>query len=206
LLAGPEQPIGIGVMPRAGMVFRAYHLTMLAALLLVLAVDAPSSPNADVVATIQGRNILRKDAPNGGALAPLVLRELIFQLASKEGIVASAKEVDTVLARAKDRRAEPITMEERKFIGTLIVGFKVDQLLWRRYGGRVIATMFGPSAVGAEQRYLEDEQKKGTFTILDASFAKDFWDAIASKDEETVDEDDVKQMMTTAWYLEGEKQ
>ncbi len=177
---------------------------MLAAIAFCLATAAPVPGPNDVVATLHGRNILRKDAKDGNALAHVLLRDLLFSLARKEGIIASAKEVDAVLARGGS--AEPTTQEQRRFITEIVVAAKVDQLLWKRYGGRVAMMMFGPVATEAQLRYLQDEEKKGTFTVLDPELAKQLWPAVACENQQTVtDPEEVRQLMTTAWYLTPDK-
>ncbi len=53
--------------------------------------------------------------------------------------------------------------EWREIAGPWIEAWKINQSIYKKYGGAVGVTKFGPNPVGARRRLLEDYQKQGNF-------------------------------------------
>ena len=90
--------------------------------------------------------------------------------------------------------------ERRETSRTMIRGYKINQALWGEYGGRVIFQQFGPEPIDAYRRFLEDHQKKGTFTIVDKTMKDAFWEYLVTDRHTVIDGPEAKQMMTTPWW------
>jgi hypothetical protein len=70
----------------------------------------------------------------------------------------------------------------RKFASTLVQSWKVQRSLYRRYGGRVLLSSFGTHvAVDAMKRFLQEEEKRGSFEIHDPGLRAAFWAAVAEE-------------------------
>jgi hypothetical protein len=65
--------------------------------------------------------------------------------------------------------------EWREIAGPWIEGWKINQSIYKKYGGAVGMTKFGPNPVGARKRLLEDYQKQGKILIHDDNVRREFW-------------------------------
>jgi hypothetical protein len=53
--------------------------------------------------------------------------------------------------------------------------WKINQALYREYGGRIIFQQGGPEPLDAYRRFLEERQARGDFELLDADLETRFW-------------------------------
>ena len=53
--------------------------------------------------------------------------------------------------------------------------WKLQQSLYRNYGGRVIYQQVGPEAIDAMRDFLEEAESKGRFAIYDEQLRSHFW-------------------------------
>ncbi len=56
-----------------------------------------------------------------------------------------------------------------------ILQWKINQALYRQYGGRIGFQQGGPEPLDACRRFLEESQARGDFRILDPALATAFW-------------------------------
>jgi hypothetical protein len=74
------------------------------------------------------------------------------------------------------RSTKEPTAQEKEMARSLIMGWKFDKMLYKQYGGRVIAGQQSPfSPVGAYKSLLQDKQKEGLFEIYDKAILNKFW-------------------------------
>lgn len=110
---------------------------------------------------------------------------------------------------AGDNGAEPEEdrAARRQFAEAVIRQWKINQALYRQYGGRIIFQQGGPEPLDAYSEFLEDQQKQGAFRIVDKSMEPAFWryfrtDSIhsfyASGSEEEA------RAFETPWWLQDE--
>ena len=79
------------------------------------------------------------------------------------------------------REAE-ILAENRRMASVLVQNWKVQRSLYRRYGGRVLVSGFGYDvAVDATRRFLQEEEKRGSFEIYDPELRVAFWAEMADE-------------------------
>jgi hypothetical protein len=82
--------------------------------------------------------------------------------------------------RVPPDRAAEILEGNRKMMSTLVQNWKVQRSLYRQYGGRVLVSSFGfHVAIDAQQRFLRDEETRGSFEIFDPDLRAAFWTAAA---------------------------
>ena len=88
--------------------------------------------------------------------------------------LATLNELDAMLGASGEISAEE--QAARREIGAAVVRrWKINQALNRQYGGRVIFQQGGPEPLDAYRQFLEEQQGKGAFSILDKSFEPAFW-------------------------------
>ena len=70
--------------------------------------------------------------------------------------------------------------EDREAARELIGAWKFHAALYAKYGGDVIWQAFGPNAVGARRRWLEDEEKSGHVTFVSPLLRSAFFAAVSA--------------------------
>jgi hypothetical protein len=53
--------------------------------------------------------------------------------------------------------------------------WKINRALYRQYGGRIIFQQGGPEPLDAYRAFLEEQQEKGAFSLVDEALEADFW-------------------------------
>ena len=111
-----------------------------------------------------------------------ILKALTDRYARQKNITVSQSEVDAYL---RDMRAklklDPATetREDREARNSIARAFiqqwKVNGMLYRQYGGRIIYQQGGPEPLDAYRKFLEENQARGDFRIDDAALDESFW-------------------------------
>jgi hypothetical protein len=238
---------GLGMTPRFFLALVA--LTLLAA--LPLGAESPG----DVVARLNGKSVIRADAPDGSTLLGLALRTFLDEFAKAKDVVVTAEDIAALnastergMARSReewkrrvvtlraelsspdtpDRRqkeqelktiesiltslkeqdrfalAQPGTVKRAKeeTAWAIVRSYRINQALWKEYGGRVIFQQFGPEPLDAYRKLLLQRQAEGKLKILDRSLESGFWKYVTDEKMHTfIDEDEGKKLMTTDWWL-----
>ena len=88
--------------------------------------------------------------------------------------LATLNELDSMLGRSGGKSAED-QAAQREIGEAFVHQWKINQALFRQYGGRVIFQQGGPEPLDAYRRFLEDAEKRNAFRILDPSLEPGFW-------------------------------
>lgn len=94
---------------------------------------------------------------------------------------ARQKKVEKTLKYLADAEQKPkqndaqALSEKREVAMSFAKPWKVNQALYRKYGGRVAFQQAGPEPLDAYRDFLREQEKKGNFKILDSSYATGFW-------------------------------
>lgn len=83
--------------------------------------------------------------------------------------------------RARPNRDAEILEGNRKMMSVLVQSWKVHRSLYQRYGGRVLVSSFGVVAIDAMQRFLREEEKRGSLEVFDPGLRAAFWRAMADE-------------------------
>jgi hypothetical protein len=70
--------------------------------------------------------------------------------------------------------------EWREIAGPWIEAWKINQSIYKKYGGAVGMTQFEPNPVGARKRLLEDYQKQGKILIHDHNVRRQCWERMGA--------------------------
>jgi hypothetical protein len=88
------------------------------------------------------------------------------------------------LAARERKRAEAglstTAADWREIAAPWIEAWKINQSIYKKYGGAVDLTKFGPNPVGARKRLLEDYQNQGKILIHDDNVRCEFWKRMGS--------------------------
>jgi hypothetical protein len=63
----------------------------------------------------------------------------------------------------------------RTVAAAFIRQWKINQALYRQYGGRIIFQQGGPEPLDAYRKFLTEHQARGEFVILNKDFEAAFW-------------------------------
>jgi multidrug efflux pump subunit AcrA (membrane-fusion protein) len=110
-------------------------------------------------------------------------RQLAAPALTDEQRAALTAERDMLSRLARDLAQTPATPQEaaeeaqarRTVAAAFIRQWKVNQALYRDYGGRIIFQQGGPEPLDAYRRFLEERQKTGAFTVADKELEAAFW-------------------------------
>jgi hypothetical protein len=77
--------------------------------------------------------------------------------------------------KSAEQNPDEVRQYREQVASAFIRQWKINRALFGQFGGRIIFQQGGPEPLDAYRMYLEDQKKKGAFTILDKSFEKEFW-------------------------------
>jgi len=127
------------------------------------------------------------------------------------------EEKENALKNLEDFRSKMLEMEKKRKEGgaeykkmehesatDIVRTWKIYSALHAKYGGRVIFQDGGPEPVDAFRAFLLDQQKKGTFRIIDTSYAPAFWNYFVNEEIHSYysDEEGEKLMKIPWWMME----
>lgn len=127
-------------------------------------------------------------------------KELVSDLEMFENLL----NVDEELESFREREGEKIKKMQEELAKSFIRRWKINQALFRQYGGRVIFQQAGPEPIDAYYKFLKEEEKKGNFKILDRRLKKEFWDYFINDDIHTFisqTTEQGKKVFETNWFL-----
>jgi hypothetical protein len=99
--------------------------------------------------------------------------------AERSRLAAEIAWLDDFLAALGDpaaAKADPQEEEARQQVAAaFILQWKINRALYKQYGGRIIFQQGGPEPLDAYRRFLEEEQSRGDFGIVDRTLEAAFW-------------------------------
>jgi len=99
--------------------------------------------------------------------------------------------------------AEKIFKSRNSATEKVIIGWKINNQLYKQYGGRVIFQQAGPEPLDAYRKFFEEQQSKGYFEFYNKEAEELFWDYYRNEKIHTFYSDaaEAKSMMDTPWWL-----
>lgn len=128
----------------------------------------------------------------------------------KEEIESLIKIYDQMIKRQEDFENLPEEIEAKKQSTVLkelskrfIRSWKINQSLYKKYGGRVIFQQAGPEPLDAYREFLKEQEDRGRFEIRDPQAAEMFWNYYVNDKMHVFmrDKEEVKKAMETPWWL-----
>jgi len=164
---------------------------------------------AEIEQKIRADKEWEKDYPARLQRELLKVRNALAQAQNDEQrqvMTKSVAEMEEIIATEAARKVRPIPESisrqiSRQVSRDYIRTRKIDQALWHDFGGgRVIFQQFGPEPLDAYRRFLETQQKKGVFEIVDKSLEASFWNYFRAEHHTFCDAAEGKRLMTTPWW------
>jgi len=140
--------------------------------------------------------------------------KLISELKSTDLSKEEREKKETLLARTEltlknlremESQSKEIQEMNRKKIhqtaDKVITRWKMNKALYEMYGGRVIFQQAGPEPLDAYRLFLKEQEKKGTFKIVDKSYEAGFWKYFTDKKMHTFfSKDEGDKAINTPWW------
>lgn len=79
------------------------------------------------------------------------------------------------MTKSAGMNPDEVRQAREQVAAAFIRQWKVNRALYKQYGGRVIFQQGGPEPLDAYRLFLQEQQEKGAFTILDEAFKEKFW-------------------------------
>jgi hypothetical protein len=114
--------------------------------------------------------------------------------------------IENVLTKSEPPAEEP-DETDRRIARAMIVQWKLNNALYRRYGGRVIFQQAGAEPIDAYRDFLKEHEKQGSFKILDPQIRSEFWRYFTDDSMHSFFRNEVGQiiMTTPPWLLTDEQ-
>ena len=140
------------------------------------------------------------------ALAELAAKGLSDE--ARQALEEKVKMYDLFLKTDKEmadyaaEHAEENRKSDEDMARMVIQSWKVNQALYKRYGGRVIFQQGGPEPLDAYRAFLREQEQSNAFELVDKSVEPTFWNYYTNESMHTFyPDDDAVKSMTTPWWL-----
>lgn len=115
----------------------------------------------------------------------LITKPLFEKFIKDHKISVNAQEIEALKnALYKNMNFDDLTKQELEYKNkienevatSMIIGWKINKLLYKKYGGDVIFQQADPvEPIGANEAYLKDQEKAQIFIIYDPEYKTAFW-------------------------------
>lgn len=113
--------------------------------------------------------------------------------------------IDDLETRRKlEQHSTEAREESRAAARSLVTPWKVNQALYRKYGGRVAhpSRLPGGEPLDAHRDFLREQEAKGTFRLVDEWWRAEFWGYLTNDTRHTFySQDEGARHISTPWWL-----
>jgi len=131
----------------------------------------------EIVAKLYGKPIYQEDIGANKSLDSLIIPALYKHFSEQNHIVVTESEIQAFNKKfvgfnpSKELANDSTTPQEPKIMHdmaqNLVLNWKINKALYKKYGGDVIFQQANPlEPIGAERQFLQDQEKAGSFQIL----------------------------------------
>ena len=140
---------------------------------------------------------LRKELESN-ALSDRERKEKEALLKSTEQVLKSFQEIQE-RSKGMEEQLRPM---RRRMAEQFVRAWKINQALYRKYGGRVIFQQAGMEPLDAYRDFLKEQDRAGAFKIIDKQYEASFWRYFTTNSmHRFCSEKDGDAAMTTPWWL-----
>jgi len=124
------------------------------------------------------------------------------QLTSELKMLNGFLEVDPEMEKYEKENPKEIKEMEEAMAKRWIQAWKMNKALFAQYGGRVIFQQAGVEPLDAYRDFLQEQEKRGSFKILDKKYEARFWRYFTNDTMHTFysKEDGIK-FINTPWWM-----
>ena len=96
-------------------------------------------------------------------------------LLSSLKVLESLKDMEAKEDKEKAMNPEGLLKDKQTVAKTFLKQGLINKALYQQYGGRIIFQQMGAEPYDAMHKFLKEEEKNGSFKIIDKSFEAPFW-------------------------------
>jgi len=161
-------------------------------LAIILTILLPLNSFAETKASNAALNILGKEmtleqlgTEPEKKIRSVIMAQLWKELSKEHGITANADEIaglkkffDNAIGEAVSQSADKLINKfemPEVFVEEQIIRWKIDKVLFDKYGGRVRFQQTGPEPLDAYKAFLKEQEANNSFSINDAKLKEAFW-------------------------------
>ena len=129
-------------------------------------------------------------------------------LTSHLKVLDNLLKLDPKLEQYRQENPEQVKKMHEQIAMAVIRTWKTNKALFDQYGGRVIFQQAGPEPLDAYLKFLKEQEKKGSFKILDKSFSEIFWKYFTDDKTHTFisqKREEGAKIFDTPWWLADNK-
>ena len=124
-----------------------------------------------------------------------------------------SSELDTVneflynigeMTKNTEMNSDELRQAREQVAAAFIRQWKINRSLYKQYGGRIIFQQGGPEPLDAYRLFLQEQEKKGAFTIVDKAFEEKFWEYYLTDTKHSfypAGSSEEEQAFETPWWL-----
>lgn len=124
-----------------------------------------------------------------------------------------SSELDTVneflndigeMTKNTEMNSDELRQAREQVAAAFIRQWKINRSLYKQYGGRIIFQQGGPEPLDAYRLFLQEQEKKGAFTIVDKAFEEKFWEYYLTDSKHSfypAGSREEEQAFETPWWL-----
>ena len=98
-------------------------------------------------------------------------------------VLENLQEMEVQEDKEKAKDPEAALKDKQTVAKTFIKQELINKALYKQYGGRIIAQQMGAEPYDAMYKFLKEEEKNGSFKIIDKSFEAPFWSYYADESQ-----------------------
>ncbi len=102
-------------------------------------------------------------------------------LQSNLNVLESLEEMEVQEDKENAKNPEGALKDKQTVAKTFVKQELINKALYKQYGGRIIAQQMGAEPYDAMHKFLKEEEKNGSFKIIDKSFEAPFWSYYADE-------------------------
>ncbi len=102
-------------------------------------------------------------------------------LQSNLNVLESLEEMEVQEDKENAKNPEGALKDKQTVAKTFVKQELINKALYKQYGGRIIAQQMGAEPYDAMHTFLKEEEKNGSFKIIDKSFEAPFWSYYADE-------------------------
>jgi hypothetical protein len=80
------------------------------------------------------------------------------------------------MTKSTGMNSDEVRQAREQVAAAFIRQWKINRSLYKQYGGRIIFQQGGPEPLDAYRLFLQEQKRKGAFTILDKAFEEKLWE------------------------------
>jgi len=96
-------------------------------------------------------------------------------------VLENLQEMEVQEDKENAKNPEGALKDKQTVAKTFVKQELINKALYKQYGGRIIAQQMGAEAYDAMHKFLKEEEKNGSFKIIDKSFEAPFWSYYADE-------------------------